>query len=384
MTRWKYGLTSLGRRDLLRQSAALGALTAAPSLITVAARAADSTTVNMQLGWLASNGILGEVVAKSKGFYDEEGITFEVTPGGPGVDGVASVAAGRSGVGQLSSSPSLMLARSAGIPVKAFAAGYQQHPFTYFSLAGDPIREPKDMIGKTIATQPTAMILLRALAGQERHRARTRSRSVNMGSDMNQLMTGQAAAVTGWLTNTNALEDPRRRPGRHDALGYRHPALCQRLLHHRRSCWRSMPTCWPATSRGSARGWGYARGQPGGGGRHAGRRLSQPRSGRASWRRWARCSAFSFGDDVTAAEGWAAMNAGQLAGADRHLCRARSVRGRYVPTVDDVMTTAGPRRHGGAAQRRSVEGGGPRAVGAAVRDSVTAAKARAVPRSRTA
>ena len=46
-----------------------------------------------------------------------------------------------------------MLARSAGIPVKAFAAGYQKHPFTYFSLADNPIRTPEDMIGKTIATQ---------------------------------------------------------------------------------------------------------------------------------------------------------------------------------------------------------------------------------------
>ena len=82
---------------------------------------------------------------------------------GPGVDGVASVAAGRAQSGQLSSSPSLMLARSAGIPVKAFAAGYQKHPFTYFSLEGNPIREPRDMIGKTIATQPTAVILLKAL-----------------------------------------------------------------------------------------------------------------------------------------------------------------------------------------------------------------------------
>ena len=27
-----------------------------------------------------------------------------------------------------------------------------------------------------------------------------------MGSDMNQLLTGQAQAVTGWLTNTNALK----------------------------------------------------------------------------------------------------------------------------------------------------------------------------------
>ena len=28
---------------------------------------------------------------------------------------------------------------------------------------------------------------------------------VNMGSDMNQLLTGQAQAVTGWSTNVNAL-----------------------------------------------------------------------------------------------------------------------------------------------------------------------------------
>ena len=117
----------------------------------------------MQLGWLASNGILGEVVAKRLGYYAEEGIELTVTPGGPGVDGVASVAAGRAQSGQLSSSPSLMLARSAGIPVKAFAAGYQKHPFTYFSLAGNPIRTPQDMVGKTIATQPTAVILIKAL-----------------------------------------------------------------------------------------------------------------------------------------------------------------------------------------------------------------------------
>ena len=150
-----HGLSALGG------AAALGGF-AGGSLISVA-RAQDMTTIDMQLGWLASNGLIGEVVAKRKGFYKEEGIELNVTPGGPGVDGVASVAAGRAGVGQLSSSPSLMLARSAGIPVKAFAAGYQKHPFTYFSMESAAIREPKDMIGKTIATQPTAMILLRAL-----------------------------------------------------------------------------------------------------------------------------------------------------------------------------------------------------------------------------
>ena len=196
---------SVSRRKVLEYGAALGGTAAMSSLISVEALAAGHAKVNMQLGWLASNGIMGEVVAKRMGYYKELGIDLNVTPGGPGVDGVASVAAGRAQSGQLSSSPSLMLARSAGIPVKAFAAGYQKHPFTYFSLKKNPIRTPKDMIGKTIATQPTAVILLRALLAKNGI-AEDQVKVVKMGSDMAQLMTGRVAAVTGWMTNTNALK----------------------------------------------------------------------------------------------------------------------------------------------------------------------------------
>lgn len=196
-------MLSSSRRSLLGLGAA--GLLAGGKLLTVTARAADMAKVDMQLGWLASNGLLGEVAAKRLGYFKDEGIEFSVTPGGPNVDGVASTAAGRSQVGQLSSSPSLMLARSAGIPVKAIAAGYHTHPFTYFSLAKNPIKSPKDMVGKTIATQPTAYILARALLAKNGI-AEKDVKLVNMGADMNQLMTGQADAVTGWLTNTAALK----------------------------------------------------------------------------------------------------------------------------------------------------------------------------------
>ncbi|MGI9486609.1 MAG: ABC transporter substrate-binding protein [Geminicoccaceae bacterium] len=335
MTRWKYDLTSLGRRDLLRQSAALGVLTAAPSLITVAARAADSAAVNMQLGWLASNGILGEVVAKNQGFYDEEGITFEVTPGGPGVDGVASVAAGRSGVGQLSSSPSLMLARSAGLPVKAFAAGYQQHPFTYFSLAGDPIREPKDMIGKTIATQPTAFILLRALLAKNGIDEGD-VEIVNMGSDMNQLMTGQAAAVTGWMTNTNALKilgDDRIDMMLWDTgiqlYANVYYTTDDQLAEHSDVLVNYL--------RGSARGWGYVRANP----EEAVDILvsEYPNLDRDSELE-AVGPVLGFGfNDVTAADGWGVMNADNWQAQIDTYAALEQFKGD-TPTVDDVMTTA--------------------------------------------
>ena len=169
------------------------------------ASAQGLTTVNLQLGWLASNGILGELAASEQGFFEEEGLALEVTPGGPNVDGVASVASGRASIGSISSSPSLMLARSQGLPVKCIAAGYQQHPFTYFSLEKNPVREPQDLVGKTVATNGTARILLQALLAAN-DIPESEVEVLVMGSDMAPLLTGQADVVTGWKTNTSALE----------------------------------------------------------------------------------------------------------------------------------------------------------------------------------
>jgi NitT/TauT family transport system substrate-binding protein len=197
---------TMNRRRFVMGAAALGGALSTNSLIGVTAGLAqDVAQVRMQLGWLASNGILGEVAAIKQGFFADEGIELEIVPGGPNIDGVAGVAAGQSQIGLTSSSPAIMLARSAGIPIKAFAAGYQKHPFSYLSLGTNPIRTPKDMIGKTVATQPSAVILLRALLAAN-NIAEDQVNIVNMGADMNQLITGQADVVTGWNTNVEAMQ----------------------------------------------------------------------------------------------------------------------------------------------------------------------------------
>ena len=166
---------------------------------------ADLQTVTLQLGWLASNGILGELAADENGFFAEEGLTLDVSAGGPNIDGVASVASGRANLGSISSSPSLMLARSQGLPIKCIAAGYQQHPFTYFSLEKNPVRSPADLVGKRVATNGTARILLDAMLAKNGI-SQDDVEVLVMGSDMAPLMTGQADVVTGWKTNTSALE----------------------------------------------------------------------------------------------------------------------------------------------------------------------------------
>jgi NitT/TauT family transport system substrate-binding protein len=324
------------RRQLLRMTAATGAAAGLASLVHVTPATAQSKAkVAMQLGWLASNGILGEVVALRKGFYEEEGVELSIVPGGPNVDGVAGVASGQSTLGQISSSPSVMLARSAGIPVKAFAAGYQKHPFTYFSLKNAPIASPKDMIGKTIATQPTAYILLRALLAKNGI-AETDVTIVNMGSDMNQLITGQAQAVTGWLTNTNALK----------VLGADRVDLMlwdtgiqlyanvyyttdRNLAEH--------PDVLRAYLRGSARGWGYARRHP----EEAVDLLvtSYPNLDRASeLDAVGPVLAFSF-NDTTKAEGWGTMNRTNWEAQVATYAGLGQFKGT-IPTVDDVMSLA--------------------------------------------
>lgn len=195
--------SAINRRTALKLGlAAAGA--AAGGFVSVDADAQGRPTVNLQLGWLLSGNQLGEVVAKHKGFYEAEGINLAFQPGGPSIDGVAVVAAGRFEVGQVSSSPSLMLAASQDIPVRCFAVGAQQHPYCFFSLRRNPVREPRDLIGKKVGIQATGVILLRALLAKN-NIPENQVQIVTIGAEMAPVMTGQVDVVTGWLTNTTAL-----------------------------------------------------------------------------------------------------------------------------------------------------------------------------------
>lgn len=178
-----------GRRSLLKTSLVAGGLSFG-SMLSFDTFAQGKARINMQLGWIPSINQIGEVVAKRLGFYDQEGIEFAIQPGGPNIDGVAIVASGRYEVGQVSSSPSVMLAVSQGLPIKCFAVGAQKHPFTFFSPAKNPVRKPADLIGKKVGIPSTAAILLRALLAKNKI-AEKDVTIITVGSDMVPLLTGQ-------------------------------------------------------------------------------------------------------------------------------------------------------------------------------------------------
>lgn len=193
------------RRGVLKAGALAAGAMAMPTILTHGVRAQAATrTVNMQLGWLGGGNQLGEIAAKHLGFFAEEGLDLAIQVGGPNIDGVAIVASGRYEIGQVSSSPSLMLAASQGIPIRSFAVSAQQHPYAFFSLASKPINTPQDMVGKKIGIQATGKILLSALL-KKHGIPESDLEIVIIGSDMVPLMSGQVDAVTGWMTNTTAL-----------------------------------------------------------------------------------------------------------------------------------------------------------------------------------
>jgi NitT/TauT family transport system substrate-binding protein len=245
------------RRQLLKASLMTGGLAATGNLLTVgAASAADKTNVNLQLGWLASGNQIGEVVAKRLGYYDQEGLNVSIQPGGPNVDGVAVVASGRYETGQVSSSPSVMLAVSQGLPIRCFAVGAQRHPYSYFSLAKKPVRKPADLVGKKVGIQPTAAVLLRALLAKNKI-AEKDVNIIPIGADMTPLMTGQVDVVTGWLTNTTALNvlgKDRVEMTLWDA-GVKLYAL---PYYANTKTLQTQPKVLEAFLRASARGWHYA------------------------------------------------------------------------------------------------------------------------------
>lgn len=201
----------LSRRRLLGGAALVAGSLGSAGLLAACGEGPNSISTSggrknatMQLGWLLDNGFLGEAVAESKGWFAENGINLTAAPGGPSIDGLSVVAGGRGQIGQISSSPSVMLARSQGVPVKAFAVGVQEHPYAFFSRADKPVRTPKDLVGKTIGTQATGRILVTALLAANDIDPGDVKVTV-VGSDVTPLTEKKIDVWTGWLSNTAAL-----------------------------------------------------------------------------------------------------------------------------------------------------------------------------------
>jgi ABC-type nitrate/sulfonate/bicarbonate transport system substrate-binding protein len=193
-------------------------------MMQVSARAA--TPLNFQLSWIKSAQYSGFFSGLEKGFYNEAGVDVTFNSGGPNIDSIANVAAGRAALGDRPVG-SLVLAREKGIPIKVIGTVFQRNPYAILSLPEKPIRSVRDMAGKTIGASPSARPLLTNLLKENN----IDSRSVNIvpaSTDPSSLVNKQVDGYMGYETHEAVVLKLQGVPvivlNLHD-LGFAEPAL---------------------------------------------------------------------------------------------------------------------------------------------------------------
>lgn len=130
----------------------LAALALLP-LVTLAACGGDDDsgggmrTVTLMLNWTPNTQHSGIYLALERGWYRERGIDLKIVePAQAGVESV--VAEGKADIG-VSVQEAVIPAREQGLPIVSIGAIMQHNDSSYFALASDNIRRPRDFEGKT-------------------------------------------------------------------------------------------------------------------------------------------------------------------------------------------------------------------------------------------
>jgi NitT/TauT family transport system substrate-binding protein len=192
------------RRGLLKGGMALAGLaalgTGPASLLRAASAQSRTAQMALQLGWFANAQMAGDFTAMGKGFFKDVDIDVRIVPGGPSIDPVGVVASGAVPIGNVASIGVLLVGRSRGVPLKAFATAFQRHPFAFFFLRGSGIKTPADFVGKNIGIQGTARPLLDAVLAKYKV-PRDKVNAIIVGGTTTPLLTGQVDVITGWVIN---------------------------------------------------------------------------------------------------------------------------------------------------------------------------------------
>ena len=157
--------------------------------------------LTLQLKWIEQAQFMGFIVAKEKGYYEEEGIDLEILPGGVGINPVDVLIAGDADVA-VAWTGNVLPAISQGEELVNIGQGMQNSAMRLMALKESGIEEPSDIEGKKIGTwpggnelEPYAFI---EMQGFDKDRDVT---LVSQNFDMNQLLNGEIDLASAMIYN---------------------------------------------------------------------------------------------------------------------------------------------------------------------------------------
>jgi ABC-type nitrate/sulfonate/bicarbonate transport system substrate-binding protein len=141
----------------------LGTAAASAVAASMPLRAVAGTTFTMQAAWINDAEFAGYFIGVDEGYYAEEGLDLTYLSGGPDVIPESTIIAGRADLALTTPDTTIKAIAEQGAPFKIIGAQYQKNPIGIVSLVSNPINEPKDLIGKTLAVPPVNVISVNAM-----------------------------------------------------------------------------------------------------------------------------------------------------------------------------------------------------------------------------
>jgi ABC-type nitrate/sulfonate/bicarbonate transport system substrate-binding protein len=139
-----------------------GATFGAASLGLAPFAARAQTPVSLQLSWLHSVQFAGSYIARSRGWWQEQGLDVSLLQGGPNAPVEPPVVSGAALVG-ISAADYTAAAVDQGAPFRILAVAMQKNPFVVASLPANPVNVPADLESKRIGMALANMPVLQAL-----------------------------------------------------------------------------------------------------------------------------------------------------------------------------------------------------------------------------
>src|SRR4051812_43454277 len=119
------------------------------ALALLAAGAAHAENVTLQLKWVTQAQFAGYYVAKEKGFYDDEGLTVTIKPGGPDIAPERVLAGGGAEV-IVDWMRAALAAREAGLPMVNIAQPFKKSGMELTCRNDSGVTKTADFPGHTL------------------------------------------------------------------------------------------------------------------------------------------------------------------------------------------------------------------------------------------
>ena len=124
-------------------------LTGAVLAALIGGSAQAQEDVTLQLKWVTQAQFAGYYVAQAKGFYEEEGLTVKILPGGPDIAPSQVIAGGGADV-VIDWMPSALAAREKGLALVNIAQPFASSGMMLTCLKETGIAAPADFADKTL------------------------------------------------------------------------------------------------------------------------------------------------------------------------------------------------------------------------------------------